>query len=72
VNRNILLAHLEQAKRHLHEGERLLAEQRARIEQLRRDGHRTAPAEALLTQFEETQRLHLGEVARLTIELERE
>ena len=72
MDKRILLAHLEQAKRHAAAGKRLLAEQRARIAQLLNDGHDVAPAEALLARFEETQTLHLADVERLIEELAKE
>ena len=65
----MLLAHLEQAKRHVTKGEQLLAEQRALIAERRRDGHDVAAAEELLAQFEQTQTLHLAHLSRLTNEL---
>jgi|KBSSwiStaDraftv2_1062776.scaffolds.fasta_scaffold582991_1 hypothetical protein len=40
---------LERARRHVAEGERLIAEQQARIIDLRADGHPTGQAEEFLT-----------------------
>ena len=61
--------HLDKARRHLATGEGLLAKQRALVEQMRRDGHDVAQAQALLAELEQTQRLNMAEVTRLSNEL---
>ena len=57
--------HLAQAERHVLEGEALVARQREIVERLGRGGHDTREAMDLLTQFEETQALHIQERDRL-------
>lgn len=68
----MLIAHLEQAERHVAEGERILDQQRSVVEQLRGDrhsGHLLEAAETLLRSFEEVQGMHIADLERLTREL---
>ena len=65
-----LMQHLELAERHFAEGEQLLARQRAKLEELRRDGHNSAEAELLLQTLEESQALHVYGRDRLRREVE--
>lgn len=68
----MLLEHLKQAERHAAEGVRVLEHQRSIIDHLRRDGHSEPmieAAERLLRSFEEVQRMHIADVARLREEL---
>jgi hypothetical protein len=55
----MVLEHLEQARRHVAEGELHLARQRALVVQLERGGHDTTQARKLLKQFEELQQMQL-------------
>ena len=48
MDRNILLQHLAQTKRHIAEGEEHLAQQTLLIEKLERHGHDSEDARALL------------------------
>jgi hypothetical protein len=61
--------HLLEAERHISEGERLVEQQRMRIEKRRRDGHHTQLALQLLTEMEESLRLHIRDRDRLRLEL---
>ena len=72
MDREIFLAHLKQAERHVAEGERLLKHQRCVVEHLRRDpgSDLIDAAERLLHSFEEVQMLHVADVTRLRKELE--
>jgi hypothetical protein len=69
MERSMIEAHLEQAERHVARGEELIAEQKARIAEMERDGHDTGPFRDLLRQFEETQRMHVADRDRLRKEL---
>jgi hypothetical protein len=61
--------HLLESERHVAEGERLVEHQRMRVEKRRRDGHHTQLAMQLLTEMEESLRLHLQDRDRLRQEL---
>ena len=68
----MLTDHLEQAERHVAEGERILGHQRTVVEHLRKDrhsGHLIEAAEGLLRSFEEVQRMHVADMERLSREL---
>ena len=67
--RRVLEQHLLNAEAHVVGGERLLEQQRASIEQRRRDGHDVELATQLLAEMEESQRLHLNDRDRLRREL---
>ncbi len=59
------------AERHVADGERVVARQRAIVAELERDGHDATAAQArqLLAQFEELLALHVGDRDRLRREL---
>jgi len=56
---------LEQATRHVTEGRRVIARQKLLIARLQAAGCRTAVADGLLVQFEQTQRIFEDDLARL-------
>ena len=56
---------LQMAERHVLAGERQLARQREIIAWLKEHGHPTVEAERLLTNLDDSQRLHRDHVARL-------
>jgi hypothetical protein len=60
---------LAEAERHVTEGERLLEQQRNNIEERRRDGHDVRLSIELLSEMEETQRMHIAGRDRLRNEL---
>jgi hypothetical protein len=60
---------LAMAERHVTAGERCVAEQRARVAALERDGHDTTEPLLLLGQFQEVQELHVADRDRLRNEL---
>jgi len=57
--------HLLEAERRVSEGERLVEHQRMRVEKRRREGHHTQLAMQLLTEMEESLRLHIQDRDRL-------
>jgi hypothetical protein len=67
--RQLLETHLVQAERHIAEGERILAHQRAMIEQRQLEGLDVELATQLLGEMEHTQRLHIADRERLYHEL---
>jgi hypothetical protein len=69
MDRQMILDHLEQARRHVAEGKEHLARQRKIIAELERDGHDTKMARELLTQFEETFAIHVEDQERIEREL---
>ena len=71
IPRHVLLEHLEQARRHVAEGERHILRQRELVAEMERDGHGTAEARRLLEQFEEMQTLHVADRDRIENELAR-
>ncbi len=71
LKRSMIEDHLEQAERHVAVGERIVAEQRARIAQLERDGHDVTRSRELLGQFEEILAMQIAHRDRLRSELER-
>jgi hypothetical protein len=72
MERALIVEHLAQAERHVAEGQQHIERQRQIIRELERDGHDLAIAEALLTQFEEMQLLHISDRDRLRVELDHE
>jgi hypothetical protein len=54
MSQEMELSHLELANRHIAEGEHRIAEQKARIARLERDGRDTTASKKLLNVFEET------------------
>jgi hypothetical protein len=71
MNRGTILDHLAKVERHVVDGERHLANQRALLAELDRDGHDTATALELLHQLEDSQAMHIADRARLRAELDR-
>ena len=72
MNREMLVDHVKLAERHVNEGERILKHQREVVAHLRRDQHSQPlidSAETLLRSFEDVQRMHLEDLARLRTEL---
>jgi hypothetical protein len=69
MDRVSLMDRLAKARRHVAEGERALARQRAVIQKLLRDGHNTQSARALLGNLEATQALHINHLNRVRAEL---
>lgn len=65
----MLRRHLAQAEEHVATGYRNIARQRGLIAELERDGHDTAKARALLSQFEELHALQLDDRDRILREL---
>lgn len=65
----MVLDHLEQARRHVAEGEKHVGSQRELVTQLERDGHDSTQARQLLREFEEVQRLHVEHRDRLEQEI---
>jgi hypothetical protein len=63
--RRRIAQHLLEAERHVSEGERLVEQQRMRVEKRRRDGHHTQLAIQLLTEMEESLRLRILDRDRL-------
>ena len=62
---------LQQAVRHVAEGQRVIDHQRATLRHLESHGHRTRAARKLLAQFEEVQAMHIVHCDRLISELAR-
>lgn len=69
MDRERLLEHLAKAEHAAAQGERHLEHQRGVIEKLREGGHDTCRAQEILRTFEESQELHLADVARIRKEL---
>ena len=69
-DRTLILDHLAQARRHVTEAERHIANQREIVAQKERDGHDTATSKQLLDQFEELYTMHVAERDRLEKELD--
>lgn len=65
VDRMMLLEHLEQAERHIADGERQVARQRQVVAEFTQDGHNAQAALALLAEFETTQGLHIADRDRI-------
>jgi hypothetical protein len=65
MDKAMVLGHLEQARRHVAEGEKRVASQCELVTELERDGHDSSQARQLLREFEEVQRLHLEHRDRL-------
>jgi hypothetical protein len=68
-SKTMLLQHLQEVEKHVALGEHRIAEQRARIDELTRDGHDVRWAVELLATFEEMQHLHVEDRERLRSEL---
>jgi hypothetical protein len=60
IDRQQTMEHLALAEEHVALGAKNVARQREIIAELRRDGHDTTAASALLVQFEEAQALHVA------------
>jgi hypothetical protein len=65
----MVLDHLQQAERHVAEGERHLARQKEIVAELPGDGHDARAARALLAQFEDLLALHIADRDRIRAEL---
>ena len=69
MDRSLIIYHLQAACRGVAEGEQHIAQQHEIIESLERNGLDTAPAKAVLLQFEELQGLHVAHRDELQEEL---
>ena len=69
MDKAMIQDHLEQARRHVADGDKHVARQRKLVAKLDRDGHDSREARRLLQQFEELQRLHIGDRDRLVKKL---
>jgi hypothetical protein len=69
MDRNMEVAHLSQAERHVSQGTANVERQRALVKQLELDGHDTEVATKLLRQFEEVLKLHIKDRDRIRAEL---
>lgn len=65
MDRGMIERHLQQAQRHVSEGEQHIVGQRELLSRLQRDGHDTKEAARLLASFEDLQRLHIADRDRL-------
>ena len=70
MNRQIIEQHLRQARAHVALGEHHLDRQKVLICKLERDGHDATMARTVLSTFEQSQKIHVEEVARLEGELD--
>ena len=70
MNREIKAQHLETVERHVREGRRHVARQKALVAELKQHGHDDDLARALLAKFEELQALHVADRDRLRAELD--
>ncbi|RXH40855.1 hypothetical protein XH94_10930 [Bradyrhizobium zhanjiangense] len=70
MDRAMHVQHLEEAERHIAQGEGHIVEQEDRIANLARDGHDTTEARKLLDNFYATQMLHIQHRDRIREELE--
>lgn len=69
MNRESLIAHLQQVERHVAEGERHLERQRQLVEELERDGYPSKTSRILLDLFEQLQAEHEADRQRLASKL---
>jgi hypothetical protein len=69
MDRATIEEHLEQARRHVAEGEEHVARQQQIVDELERDGHDTTQAREVLKVFEETLATHVADQERLEQEL---
>ena len=69
MDKALVRDHLEQARRHVADGDKHVARQRQLVAKLDRDGHDSSEARRLLEQFEELLRLHIQDRDRLIKEL---
>lgn len=69
MDRQMIVSHLDMARRHVALSREHVARQRALVSRLQRDGHDTATAEALLEEFEISLQLHEQGFAQITAEL---
>jgi hypothetical protein len=70
MKRDMQLAHLQEAERHVATGERHIAEQERRIAELDRNGHDTSQARTLLETFRALQNEHVAHRDHILRELE--
>jgi hypothetical protein len=68
-DRAMLERHLAQAERHVSDGEHTVARQREIVAKLVKDGHDSRMAQELLTQFEQSQAIHVADRDRIRSEL---
>jgi hypothetical protein len=71
MDRTTILRLLNEAQNHIAQGARAIRRQREVVAELRRDGHNTARACALLAEFEQIQRANVSERELLIRQLER-
>jgi hypothetical protein len=71
MDKTTILRLLDEAQNHIAQGERAIRRQREVVAELRRDGHNTARARALLAEFEQIQRVNVSERELLIRQLER-
>jgi hypothetical protein len=69
-DRAMILEHLEQARRHVAEGEWHIALQRESVADRERDGHDTSMSKQLLDQFKQICALYVAECDQLEKELD--
>jgi hypothetical protein len=70
MDRDMLERHLAQAQAHIETGYKNIARQRQVIAHMEREGQDTASARDTLTQFEESQALHIADRERILRELQ--
>lgn len=61
AQKSLLREHLEQAERHVAQGEQHIRSQKARIVDLERDGRDTTQARQVLKTFEDSQKMHVAD-----------
>jgi hypothetical protein len=71
MDKAMIRDHLALAEQHVVQGERHIAEQRERLDELDRAGADTTTAKEVLRVFEQTQAMHVSDRARLRAELEK-
>jgi hypothetical protein len=65
----VLLKHLHLGEKHVAEGTAHIERQRRLVDELTADGHDTMEARRLLENFEDMQRLHVADLDRLRAEI---
>lgn len=71
IDRDQAARHLKLARRHVAEGRQRIAKQQELVAKLERDGHDIKPANALLSQLEETLTLQEEGLERLKLEVKK-
>ena len=69
MDRAFVVQRVELAQRHVADGKKIVARQREIVAKLGADGHNVTEARKLLTAFEDSQRLHVADCARLEMQL---